>query len=88
MTPAGNKVFYSATEVVMYPATETELLRYIATKEPMDKAGSYAIQGKGTFLVKEIKGDYNTVVGLPAARLWHEMQEDPYMAKIAKEHLI
>lgn len=88
MTPVGNRAFYSATEVVMYPASKEELLRYIASREPMDKAGSYAIQGKGTFLVKEIKGDYNTVVGLPAARLWHEMQSEPYMAKIMQEHLL
>ncbi len=88
MTPIGTKKFYSATEVMMYPASEEELLNYINTEEPMDKAGSYAIQGKGTFLVKEIKGDYNTVVGLPAARLWHEMQQDAYMCTIAKAHRI
>ncbi len=88
MTPHGKNIFYSATEVEMYPAAEEELLNYIATGEPMDKAGSYAIQGKGTFLVKAIKGDYNTVVGLPAARLWHEMQKDPYMRRIAREHTI
>jgi len=42
---------------------------YIKTKEPMDKAGSYAIQGAGAFLVKEIKGSYTNVVGLPLTEI-------------------
>lgn len=60
-------VFYVATEVEFYDLSEKEIKDYIATKEPMDKAGSYGIQGKGSVLVKGIRGDYFNVVGLPLA---------------------
>ena len=61
------------TEVEFYPLTEKEIESYIATGEPMDKAGSYGIQGKGSLLVKGIVGDYFNVVGLPVARLNKEL---------------
>lgn len=60
-------IFHVATDVEFYPLTETEIRAYIATKEPMDKAGAYGIQGKGSLLVKGIHGDYFNVVGLPLA---------------------
>lgn len=69
----GEHSFYEKTDVTMYPMSEQEILRYIATGEPMDKAGSYAIQGKCAIYVKEIRGDYNNVVGLPIARLYQEL---------------
>lgn len=61
------ELFFSATDVEFYPLTEEEINRYIATGEPMDKAGAYGIQGKGALLVKKINGDYFNVVGLPIA---------------------
>lgn len=60
-------IFHVATEVEFYELSEKEIKDYIATKEPMDKAGSYGIQGKGFVLVKGIHGDYFNVVGLPLA---------------------
>lgn len=68
-----SKYFYEKTDVKMYEFNEKEALDYIATGEPLDKAGSYGIQGLGAILVKEIKGDYNTVVGLPVARVYREL---------------
>ncbi len=60
-------IFHVATDVEFYPLSEKEIKDYIATKEPMDKAGAYGIQGKGFVLVKGIHGDYFNVVGLPLA---------------------
>ena len=48
-------------------------MRYIQSGESMDKAGSYAIQGRCAAFVKGIEGDYNNVVGLPVARLYQEL---------------
>lgn len=59
------EVSHSRTQVRIRPLTDAEIKAYIATKEPMDKAGSYAIQGIGATLVEGISGDYFTVVGLP-----------------------
>ena len=53
------------TFVRFLPATEERLRRYIASGEPMDKAGAYGIQGLGAVLVAGIRGDYSNVVGLP-----------------------
>jgi len=58
------------TQVVFRELTDGEIRDYIATGEPLDKAGAYGIQGRGAVLVERIDGDYYTVVGLPLARLW------------------
>lgn len=75
------KLFAEKTDVSMYPASEQELLHYIKTGEPMDKAGAYAIQGISARFIKEIHGDYFNVVGLPVARLYQECykQEPSYI---------
>ena len=57
------------TEVYFRPVSREELLAYIATGEPMDKAGAYGIQGVGALLVEGIRGDYFNVMGLPVLRL-------------------
>lgn len=63
------------TDVFFRPLTEKEILAYIATKEPMDKAGSYGIQQKGGLFVEKINGDYFNVVGLPVCRLGQILEE-------------
>lgn len=65
--------FTSATEVEFYPLTQSDISEYIATGEPFDKAGGYGIQGKGSLLVKGIRGDYFNVVGLPVSSLKREL---------------
>ena len=63
------------TEVYFRPADEAELRGYIATGEPMDKAGAYGIQGKGSLLVEKINGDYFNVMGLPVLRLSRMLEQ-------------
>lgn len=65
----GDKVtsFQTVTKVTFYPLTEAHIQGYVATKEPLDKAGGYGIQGYGALLVQKIEGDYYGVVGLPVA---------------------
>ncbi len=53
------------TSVFMKNMQDHEIMRYISTSEPLDKAGSYAVQGKAGYMVKEIKGSYTNIVGLP-----------------------
>ncbi|MBQ7246475.1 MAG: septum formation protein Maf [Lachnospiraceae bacterium] len=67
VSPLGTESFTSVTEVEFYELTDREIEDYIATGEPMDKAGAYGIQGYGSVLVRRIDGDYFTVMGLPLA---------------------
>lgn len=67
--------FDETTDVEMYPMTKIQIREYVATKEPMDKAGAYAIQGIAAKYVKGIRGEYSNVVGLPIARLYQEMHK-------------
>ena len=61
------------TELVW--VTEEEIRAYVASKEPMDKAGAYGIQGLFAAYVSGIEGDYNNVVGLPIARIYQELKQ-------------
>jgi septum formation protein len=59
----------SETAVRLSALGSDEIRRYVATGEPLDKAGAYAVQGQGALFVERIAGDYGTVVGLPLAVL-------------------
>lgn len=68
---------FAETSHVVFKELDDELIeRYIATGEPMDKAGAYGVQGKGgEILVERVAGDFDNVVGLPVKRLIAEFQE-------------
>ena len=67
--------FHECTDVIFYPVTKEEIAEYVNSKDPMDKAGSYGIQGAWGAYVKGLRGDYNNVVGLPVARLIYETKK-------------
>ena len=58
------------TDIRFRPLSQREILAYIATGEPMDKAGAYGIQGGAALFAEGIHGDYYNVMGLPVCRLW------------------
>ncbi|MCQ4864504.1 Maf family protein [Pseudoflavonifractor phocaeensis] len=60
---------HEVTDVTFRELSEQEIEQYVATGEPMDKAGAYGIQGYGALLIEGISGDYYNVMGLPVCRL-------------------
>ena len=66
---------WESTEVEFLPLEPDAIERYVATKEPMDKAGAYGIQGYGALMVREVVGCYFNVMGLPLARLGELLRE-------------
>lgn len=66
--------FYECTDVYVYPASREEIRAYVATGDPLDKAGAYGIQGQFAAFIKKIEGDYNNVVGLPVGRVYQELK--------------
>lgn len=67
--------FAEKTEVYIYPMSDEEIDAYIATKDPMDKAGAYGIQGDFAIHVKGLEGDYYNVVGLPIGKVYQELKQ-------------
>lgn len=67
--------FTEMTEVEFGSMDESEIREYIATGEPMDKAGAYGIQGFAARYIVAVRGDYSNVVGLPVARLYRELKK-------------
>lgn len=64
----------STADVQFYELDNSEILEYIHSDEPYDKAGGYGIQSMGAKFVKKIHGDYNTIVGLPLAEVYHSIK--------------
>lgn len=75
LSPEKETVFAERTAVTFWDMTKEEIWEYIETGEPMDKAGAYGIQGKGALFVKQIVGDYFSVVGLPLSRTIRELKK-------------
>lgn len=69
------ETFTETTKVWFKELTDEEIDDYVATGEPMDKAGAYGIQGEGTLLVEKIEGDFFNVVGLPVSKLAAKLHE-------------
>lgn len=66
---------HECTSVEFYPLREEDIDSYIATGEPMDKAGAYGIQGRGALLIKRIDGDFYNVMGLPVSKINRILRE-------------
>ena len=63
------ETFTEVTDLTFRPLSEAEIRRYVASGEPMDKAGAYGIQGGAALFCPGIRGDYYNVMGLPVCRL-------------------
>lgn len=70
------RVASESTLVTMSAISEDEIQKYVATGEPMDKAGAYAIQGRASRWIPRIEGDYTNVVGLPIALVYRMLREE------------
>ncbi|MBR4728326.1 MAG: septum formation inhibitor Maf [Clostridia bacterium] len=69
------ETFFAESRVTFYPLSDAEIDAYVATGEPMDKAGAYGIQGRGCTLVERIEGDYFNIVGLPVAAVVRRLRD-------------
>ena len=75
LPPAGEeRTLCTRTRVTFRDFAEDELAAYLATGEPLDKAGAYGIQGRGALLIRGIEGDYYSVMGLPVAPLYETLR--------------
>ena len=74
--PKRSETFSSVSLVTFYPMSEEEIENYIATAEPLDKAGAYAIQGIGARYIRGIVGDYYAITGLPIGEVYHRIMAD------------
>lgn len=68
------ELFSIVSDVTFYDLSEEDIKAYVGSKEPLDKAGAYGIQGKGAFLVAKIVGDYYNIVGLPIAEVTRRLK--------------
>ena len=75
-------VFHEKTDVEFCEMTDDEIDAYIATGDPMDKAGAYGVQSYAAPFVSAIYGDYYNAMGLPASRLYHELKAHGVLGQI------
>ncbi|MCQ2476489.1 MAG: Maf family protein [Clostridia bacterium] len=68
------ETFHCVSKVKFWELSDEEIKHYVTSGEPMDKAGAYGIQGKGSVLVERIEGDYFNIVGLPVSRVVREIR--------------
>ena len=73
-----------STFVTFFPLDDAQIDEYVASGEPMDKAGAYGIQGYGAMLVERIEGDFYTVMGFPLARFVRELLRLGFSLPITK----
>ena len=69
------ETFTEVTDLHFRPLSRKEIEKYVATGEPMDKAGSYGIQGGAALFCERMVGDYYNVMGLPVCRLWQTLKQ-------------
>ena len=70
---ASCETFTDVTDLHFRPLSDREIRRYVASGEPMDKAGAYGIQGGAALFCEKMDGDYYNVMGLPVCRLWQTL---------------
>ena len=75
LAPAGSRTFTEVTDLHFRPLSRQEIRRYVASGEPMDKAGAYGIQGGAALFCQRMVGDYYNVMGLPVCRLGQVLRE-------------
>ena len=66
------------TDITVNPMTDAEIIEYVDSEEPFDKAGAYALQGEAAIYISGITGDYYTIVGLPVHLVYNHLQELGY----------
>lgn len=66
---------HDLVQVTMSPMSETEIARYVATGEPLSKAGGYAVQGIGQCFIEKIEGNLSTVIGLPIRKIYEILRD-------------
>ncbi len=67
------------TEVTFKSLSDAEIEWYVCTDEPYDKAGAYALQGKGVFMAESLKGSYTNVIGLPVSHVMSHLLEQGFI---------
>ena len=82
LTGSGSRTFTEVTDLHFRPLSDAEIRRYVASGEPMDKAGAYGIQGGAALFCQRLAGDYDNVMGLPVCALYECLRElAPYLTE-------